>query len=117
MPTTTGFEFGDVVLVPFPFSDQITPKRRPAVIVSSPAYHRDRPDVIIMAITSRTAALPGTSGESAIERWKEAGLLRPSVFKPLLATIEGGLILRKLGRMHESDLGRLRQALDEILGE
>ena len=43
MPTTTGCEFGDVVLVPFPFTDQTTTKKRPAVVVSSDAYHRDRP--------------------------------------------------------------------------
>jgi mRNA interferase MazF len=29
------FEFGDVVLVPFPFTDQTTSKKRPAVVVSS----------------------------------------------------------------------------------
>ena len=117
MPTTTAYEFGDVVLVPFPFTDQRTTKRRPAVIVSSPAYHRSRPDVIIMAITSRTAAATSSLGESPIGRWKKAGLLRPSLFKPLIATIEGGLVLRKLGCMHESDLVRLRQALEEILGD
>ena len=41
----TGYEFGDVVLVPFPFTNQTGSKRRPAVIVSSAAYHRGRPDV------------------------------------------------------------------------
>jgi len=48
MPTTIGCEFGDVVLVPFPFTDQTTTKKRPAVVVSSDAYHRDRPDVILI---------------------------------------------------------------------
>jgi mRNA-degrading endonuclease toxin of MazEF toxin-antitoxin module len=42
MPTTTGYEFGDVVLVPFPFTDQSTTKQRPAVIISSAAYQRER---------------------------------------------------------------------------
>ena len=49
----TGYEFGDIVLVPFPFTDQSTTKRRPAVVISSLAYHRDRPDLIIMAVTSQ----------------------------------------------------------------
>jgi len=74
MPTTTGFEFGDLALVPFPFTDQRTTKRRPAVVVSSSAYHRERPDLIILAITSQVRAVP-TVGEVAIEKWKEAGLL------------------------------------------
>ena len=45
----TGYEFGDIVLVPFPFTDQSATKRRPAVVISSSAYHRVRPDLIIMA--------------------------------------------------------------------
>lgn len=48
----TGYEFGDVVLVPFPFTDQSAVKKRPAVVISSDAYHRERPDLIIMAITT-----------------------------------------------------------------
>ena len=38
--------FGDVVLVPFPFTDQTASKKRPAVVVSADAYHHRRPDVI-----------------------------------------------------------------------
>ena len=50
---TTCCEFGDVVLVPFPFTDQSTTKKRPAVVVSSDRYHRERQDLIILAVTSQ----------------------------------------------------------------
>ena len=39
MPSTTGYRFGDLVLVPFPFTDQTGVKKRPAIVVSSDAYH------------------------------------------------------------------------------
>ena len=110
----TGSEFGDVLLVPFPFTDQSTAKRRPAVVVSSDAYHRERQDLIILAVTSQ--ARPQALGEAAIAKWKEAGLLRPSVLKPVLATIERDLVVRKLGRLAEEDRAALRRVLDEILG-
>lgn len=32
------FQRGDVVLIPFPFTDLTATKTRPAVVVSSPAY-------------------------------------------------------------------------------
>lgn len=35
----TIYEFGDVVLVPFPFTDHSTTKKRPAVVVSSSQYN------------------------------------------------------------------------------
>jgi mRNA interferase MazF len=111
MPTTTGCEFGDVVLVPFPFTDQTTTKKRPAVVVSSDAYHRDRPDVILIAVTSQVRPAAGV-GEAAVQRWKEAGLL-----KPLLATVEKGLVIRKLGKLGDQDRDTLRRSLEAILGE
>ena len=49
----TGYEFGEIVLVPFPFTDQSATKHRPAVVISSTAYHRAHPDLIIMAVTSQ----------------------------------------------------------------
>ncbi|MCZ7619074.1 MAG: type II toxin-antitoxin system PemK/MazF family toxin [Myxococcota bacterium] len=55
----TGYEFGDVLLVPFPFTDQSTTKRRPAVVVSSEAYHRERPDLVIVAVTSQVRPAAG----------------------------------------------------------
>lgn len=116
MPTTTGCEFGDVVLVPFPFTDQTTTKKRPAVVVSSDAYHRDRPDLILMAVTSQVRPAAGV-GEPALQHWKEAGLLKPSVLKPILATIEKGLVIRKLGKLDDQDRDALRRALKTILGE
>jgi mRNA interferase MazF len=112
----TGYEFGDLILVPFPFTDQSTTKRRPAVVVSSDAYHRERPDLIILAVTSQARPTAGV-GEEAIAKWKEAGLLRPSVLKPVVATIERGLVLRKLGRLAEGDRAALRKVLGEILSD
>ena len=53
MPSMTNSEFGDIILVPFPFTDQTTTKKRPAVIISSITYNTERPDLIIMAVTSQ----------------------------------------------------------------
>ena len=69
----TGYEFGDILLVPFPFTDQTTNERRPAVVVSSDAYHRERPDLIILAVTSQARPQPAfgearTSGACVLRR-------------------------------------------------
>lgn len=111
----TGYEFGDIVLVPFPFTDQSTTKRRPAVVISSQAYHRQRPDLIIMAVTSQPLT-PEAVGEVAVQDWRGAGLLKPSVLKPVLTTMDQTLILKKLGQLTTPDQARLRHALAQILG-
>lgn len=115
MPPTTAYNFGDVVLVPFPFTDQTDAKKRPAVVVSSAAYNSARRDLVLMAVTSQVRAAAGI-GEVTVAEWKKAGLLKPSVIKPVLTTVERGLILRLLGQLETHDQSALRDALRLILG-
>lgn len=108
------FEFGDVVLVRFPFTNQTAYKQRPAVIVSSRSYNVARPDVVIMAITSQVHSVMGV-GEVQIGEWKAASLLKPSAIKPVFATVEQNLILRTLGVLGAADQRALRQAISDVL--
>lgn len=115
MPTMMSYKFGTLVLVPFPFTDQTTSKKRPAVVVSSEAYQAERPDLIIMAVTSRSR--PATTvGEAPVTHWREAGLLKPSTFKPLVTTIEKKLVLKPLGQLAASDRKQLQTLLGAIFG-
>lgn len=115
MPNTTVYSFGDVVLVPFPFTDQTAAKKRPAVVVSSDGYNKARPDLILMAITGHLSGYPRI-GEVIVSNWKEAGLLKISTIKPILATVEKTLIIRSLGQLTQRDLIALRDAVKVILG-
>lgn len=110
MVNTSRFNFGDVVLVPFPFTDQSGVKKRPAVVVSSHTYNSSRRDIVIMAITSQLR-LPLGLGESMIADWQGAGLVKESVLKPVFATIEQGLVQRAMGRFSAVDIKALRVAL------
>lgn len=114
MPTTTSYDFGDIVLVPFPFTDQTASKRRPTVVISSSGYNRLRLDLIVMAVTSqaRPAASPG---EVAVRRWRRVGLIKPSVVKPVITTVHQRLVLRKLGRLQAQDRAALEAAPDQLL--
>lgn len=109
------FEFGDVVLAPFPFTNQAAFKQRPAVVVSSRAYNNARPDVIIMPITSQLRLGSGP-GEVLIGKWQQANLLKPSVIKPVIATLEQRLIIRRLGALQVQDQTMLRAAISAVLG-
>src|SRR5262245_52143093 len=96
------YQFGDVVLVPFPFTDHSTTKQRPGVVVSDSAYQRERRDVILMAITSQVRG-SGAFGEVFVQDWQAARLLKPSAIKPVIATFEQALIIRTLGRLSPRD--------------
>lgn len=115
MANTSRFSFGDVVLVPFPFTDQSGTKKRPAVVISSAGYNADRRDIVIMAITSRVRT-PLGFGEALVANWHGAGLVKESVLKPVFTTIEQGLVLRAMGRLEAADMKILRGALADVFG-
>jgi len=114
--STTNCKFGDVVLVGFPFTDMQSTKKRPTMVISSAAYTRQRPDVIVLAVTSRVHQSLDF-GEGLIEAWQQAGLLKLSAFKPLIATVEQGKVLRRLGQLATSDLATLDTLLQAVLGK
>jgi mRNA interferase MazF len=86
------------------------------VVVSSDAYNRKRPDIIIMAVTSqmRSAAY---FGDITVNQWQQAGLLKPSVIKPIFTTIEKSLVIKTLGQLNKEDRESLRESFYKVLGE
>lgn len=107
--------FGEVVLVPFPFTDQSGTKKRPAVIVSSNGYNAGRRDLVIMAITSQMRQ-PLAFAEALVTDWQTAGLIKPSVLKPVLTTIEQALVIRSMGALSSTDLRTLRETIAQVIG-
>ena len=108
-------QFGDIVLVRFPFTTQTASKQRPAVVVSNLGYNQARPDVVLMAVTSQLHTTL-SAGDVWIANWHSAGLLKPSAIKPVFATIEQALIMRKLGSLEQPDAFTLRTTIATILG-
>ena len=115
MPIASRFGFGDVVLVPFPFTDQSGTKKRPAVVVSIAGYNSSRRDIVIMAITSQVRT-PLGYGEAKVDDWQIAGLIKASVLKPIFTTIEQGLVVRVMGHLSVADMNRLRRVLGDAIG-
>jgi mRNA interferase MazF len=114
MQLMTTYEFGDTLLVPFPFTDQTTTKKRPTIVVSSQNYHAVRSDLILIAVSSQVR-LPLLFGEVEITDWQAAGLLKTSVIKPVLTTLQKNLVIRQLGKLQKLDCDALKHMLQRIL--
>jgi mRNA interferase MazF len=105
---------GDVVLVEFAFADQSGYKLRPAVVLSTDAYHQARQEVIVAAITSNVTRR--LFGDHLIGDWQGAGLLYPSVATGIIRTITRSSIHRQLGTMAANDLTAFALLLRQSLG-
>ena len=91
------FEPGDVIKVPFPYSDRPTRQSRPALVVSRPALEERHGLLWVVMITS--AENRGWSGDVEVDDLGMAGLPAASVARTAkIATIEVR-DARRLGRI------------------
>ena len=106
------FEPFDVVVVPFPFTDRETERRRPALVVSSPDFNTTHDQSILAMITSAGGDWPS---DVAIRDWHEAGLSVPCKVRLKLFTLDDALILRKTGVLSGRDAEAVRDSLVRFL--
>lgn len=111
----TTYDHGDIVYVPFMFTDKPVVKSRPALIVSSAEYHASRREIVIAAITSRIRD-PLFIGDHVIDEWSECGLSAPSVVTCILWTVKFTMIRRKLGAMPSGDLSAYHRVFAQAFG-
>jgi mRNA interferase MazF len=107
----SSYSRGEIILVRYPFSDLSGSKIRPAVVINS-AHSSE--DLIILPLTSKTKSL--LSGEFILKDWNQAGLNVETAVKRGIYTIHQNLVVRRVGRLSNSDIAGLDQALRQWLG-
>ena len=106
------YEFGTIVLVPFPFTDLTASKVRPALIVSKENDKGD--DIILCFISSREG---GSARAMLLPSGNETGLKVRSVLRfDKIATLSKRVILGKLGRADVEDLRKNRELFFSVFG-
>ena len=111
------FKQGDVILIPFPFTDFSTIKQRPAVIISSTVFNNSHSDIIVIAITSQ---IPDTiSADEYLldkEEIHKANLPKASLVKiSKVVTINKLLIRKKLGMLPNITIDKIKSILFSLL--
>lgn len=113
MPTTK-LPAGTVVVVPFPYSDRLAEKRRPALIVSGPAV-AEAGYVWIAKITS--ARNTQATGDVRTDDVAAAGLSVASVVRPLkIACIEPSRVQRSIGMLPADTAVQVFTAIESLIG-
>ena len=92
----TNYNFGEILLLKFPYSEGVGETKRPVVVLAQ----TDVKDVVIAKVTSI-----GQRGkyDIAIDDWKNVGLLFSSVIRiDKLATLSKHRVIKKLGSLDNS---------------
>jgi mRNA interferase MazF len=105
---------GEVLLVPFPWSDLSRAGKRPALVVSANWYNGSRDDCIFAAITS---SIRNERDEILIQgaEVRQAGLSYDSVVRVgKLFTLDQSLIDRSLGALPRGTLNRVLGQIQDV---
>ncbi len=103
---------GDLVLIPFPFSDLNATKKRPVLVLTAPDRHGD---FVGLAVTSVPQPEPNVPiGAASLS---QGALPKPSwVRVDKVFTLEQALILRVFGRLNGTTLQQTLSALCSRVG-
>lgn len=108
------FKRGDIVKVPFPYTDRATRQWRPALVVSTADLEEQHGLLWVLMITS--AENRGWPGDVDISNLETAGLPVASIIRTAkIATIEAADAAR-LGRISAAELRRVSGQIGKSIG-
>ncbi len=85
---------GEIVLIPVPFTDLSSQKRRPVIVISNTEYNRRSRDMIVVAVTSNPILVPNSFGLNN-DDLTSGKLNKPSVVRAdKIYTLEQTLIVK-----------------------
>jgi mRNA interferase MazF len=110
--------FGDIVLVPFPFTDESGVKVRPAVVVAEVAIGRNQSDLILICITSNIGNLKSHDllletchPDFPLTRLRQNSAIRTHK----ILTLQRSTRMWRLGRLGESHRQELKKKILSLL--
>lgn len=105
------FVKGDVVVIPFPFSDLTQAKRRPALVIAAPRGD----DLILCQITSK-AVRDDYAVPLGDDDFETGALRQPSNVRPnRIFTADHHLVLYRIGALGKLKMDTVVEAVVEII--
>ena len=103
----------DVVVVPFPFTDRDSSKRRPALVLSSADFNEASGHCVLAVITS--ADQSRWIGDCPVSKLQPTGLSQPCLVRMKLFTLDQRLVVRVAGSLFKADQKRLKVSWAALL--
>jgi mRNA interferase MazF len=108
-PAMSTIETGSIVLLRFPYTDGITYKRRPVLVLKDFADC----DILVCRITSK---IYNSKYDIYLNEWVKFGLKLPSVVRVhKMATLEADIIESFMGQIDNDILSRVKSIYNSII--
>lgn len=112
---TVVYKPGDIILVNFPFTDLVSSKVRPAIVITAKGE-----DIIIIGIFSKIPEIIQESWfiiEETSEYFTSTGLKKKSIIKTeKIAVVHTSIVKKTLGSLQEDIFTKVKEKLKKTLG-
>ena len=99
-----------IVIVPFPFTESVRTKRRPALVLSTERHQKDTGHITLLMITSANhSAWPS---DLTIDNLESTGLAHASIVRQKIFTLDLNIILGVLGYLSTADVKQVKKQLN-----
>jgi mRNA interferase MazF len=106
---------GDILLIPIPFTDLSSKKRRPVIVISNDHYNRKTSDIVVVAMTSNPQvteySLSITSSDLVEGALNRPGKIRVDKIYALSQTV----VAKTFGQVDDRTLSRIRRRLVNLV--
>jgi mRNA interferase MazF len=107
-------EQGDILLVPIPFTDLSSQKRRPVIVVSNNAYNQKTTDLIVVAMTSNPVEAEYSFSITSDDLEKGTLNHPGKVRVDKIYTISKSIVIKTFGRVNGKVMERIRSELQSL---
>lgn len=115
MLSGTMLKQGDIILIPVPFTDLTSQKKRPAVIISTTAYNEKNDDIVVVALTSnvedRDFSIILTTEDLEQGSLKVTSMVRADK----IYTLSKSIVLKTFGQVKPDILSKIRDAVLKLI--
>lgn len=105
---------GDIALIPVPFTDLSSQKRRPVIVISSDRYNQQSSDMVVVAMTSqplRTDFGFTLTNENLVD----GALNRPGQVRvDKIYTLSQANVVKTFGRVNAEVIQQIRSLIQEL---
>ncbi|WP_028309625.1 type II toxin-antitoxin system PemK/MazF family toxin [Desulfitibacter alkalitolerans] len=109
------YKQGDILLVPIPFSDLSSTKKRPVLVISNCDYNSRTSDVVVVAITSNIITRDYTILFSAEDLIEGTLKVNSCIRVDKIYSISQDIVLNKFGSVNEDVINKTIAKLIELI--
>lgn len=108
---------GDILLIPIPFTDLSSSKRRPVLVISNTEYNEKTEDIIVAAITSNIEEKDYSIVFKSSDMLKGNIKVDSCIRADKIYTLSKTIVVKKFGRVKKQVIDKVKEKIVYLLDE